>query len=100
MRPSKRMAKWLRACFHPAMGMVHFLAASEMASQTSFTALSALGYCLRLRVNFLITLLTLSIALVVYIAFLIAGGKSNIATMSPQRRRHCLLIVGYLLSHF
>src|SRR5262245_18650306 len=30
-RPSKRMAKWLRACFQPLIGSVHFLAASAMA---------------------------------------------------------------------
>src|SRR3954468_17365224 len=65
MRPSKRTAKWFSACFQPTMGIVHFFDASLMASQISFTALSAEGYCLRLRVNFLITLLTLSIAFVV-----------------------------------
>jgi hypothetical protein len=65
MRPSKRMAKWFRAAFQPTIGIVHLLAASPVASQTSFAALSAPGYCLWLRVNLWMTLLTLSVALVV-----------------------------------
>jgi hypothetical protein len=43
---------------------------------------------------------TLSIALVVSIALRIAGGNSNLAQISAQPSRHCLLIVGYGLSHF
>src|SRR5947199_3294529 len=77
MRPSSRMAKWFKACFQPVMGIVHFFAASPIASQISFNADSAFGYCLRLRVNLRITLLTDSIALVVEIALRIgpsAGG--------------------------
>src|SRR5262249_4008312 len=65
MRPSKRTAKWFRACFQPTMGIVHFFDAWRIASQISFPADSALGYCFLLLVNFLITLFTDSIALVV-----------------------------------
>ena len=65
MRPSNRMAKWFSAAFQPTIGIVHFFDASWIARYTSFNAVSALGYCLRLRVNFRITLLTDSIALVV-----------------------------------
>ena len=65
MRPSNTMAKWLSAAFHPTIGIVHFFDASWIARYTSYNALSALGYCFRFRVNFRITLLTDSIALVV-----------------------------------
>ena len=51
-RPSKRMAKWFSACFQPTIGIVPFLDASAIARYVSFTALSALGYRLRLRVYF------------------------------------------------
>ena len=65
MRPSNRMAKWFSACFQPRIGIVHLFDASWIAMYTIFKADSALGYCLRLRVNLRITLLTDSIALVV-----------------------------------
>ena len=64
-RPSNTMAKWLRAAFQPLIGIVQCLDASWIARYTSFKADSALGYCLRLRVNFRITLFTDSIAFVV-----------------------------------
>jgi hypothetical protein len=54
---------------------------------------------LRLRVNFRITLLTDSITFVVAIALRIAGWKSNSATRSVHRSRHCLTIVGYFWPH-
>ncbi len=59
------MAKWFNAAFQPLIGSVHFFDASWMASQTILIALSPFGYCLRLRVNFRITLFTDSIAFVV-----------------------------------
>ena len=65
LRPSNTMAKWFSAAFQPTIGIVHFFDASWIASYTSFNALSALGHCLRFRVNFRITLLTDSIAFVV-----------------------------------
>src|SRR6266446_354828 len=57
-RFSNTMAKWFRAAFQPRIGIVHRFDASWIARYTSFKADSAFGYCLRLRVNFRITLLT------------------------------------------
>ncbi|HEX5272436.1 MAG TPA: hypothetical protein VFW33_18190 [Gemmataceae bacterium] len=64
-RSSNTIAKWFRAAFRPTIGIVHRRDASWIARYTHFNADSALGYCLRLRVNFRITLLTDSITLVV-----------------------------------
>jgi hypothetical protein len=69
------------------MGTVHFFDASWLAGYTNFGALPASGYGLRLRVNFRITLLTLSITLVVSIA--LPGGRlpARVASVGPRRWR-------------
>src|SRR6266704_2845664 len=64
-RPSNRIANWFKAAFQPLIGIVQRFDASWIARYTSLIADAALGYCLRLRVNFRITLLTDSMALVV-----------------------------------
>jgi hypothetical protein len=64
-RSSNRIAKRFNAAFQPTIGIVQRFDASWIARYTNFNADSPLGYCLRFRVNFRITLLTDSIALVV-----------------------------------
>src|SRR5580658_4204392 len=93
------MANWFMASFQGGAGLPQRALILPIASQISLFAASSVGKCPRVLMILRSLAFTLSIALVVYITRLIAGGKVKKGITCVQARRQAATTVGNFRPH-